>query len=62
MTISLPGKGCHETILAQDEDDLVRQVQAHARDHGGAPGRQVPSREQILAHRGDRGSSPERAV
>lgn len=50
MTISLPCKRCRETIVAEDEDDLVRQVEEHARDHGGARGRHVPSRERILAH------------
>ncbi len=41
---------CRELITAADEDDLVAQVQAHARDHGGAHGTHVPSRERILDH------------
>lgn len=50
MTISMPCKRCRETIVAEDEEDLVRQVEEHARDHGGAGGRHVPSSEHILAH------------
>lgn len=50
MTISMPCKRCREMIVAEDEDDLVRQVEEHARDHGGARGKHVPSREHILAH------------
>lgn len=50
MTISMPCKRCREMIVAADEDDLVAQVEAHARDHGGARGTHVPSRERILAH------------
>jgi hypothetical protein len=50
MTISMPCRRCRETIVAQDEDDLVRQVQEHARDHGGAHGTHIPAREHILAH------------
>ena len=56
MTISLPCKRCKQTIVATDEDDLLRQVEEHARDHGGARGKHVPSREHILRHlrRGER--------
>lgn len=50
MTVSVTCKRCHELITASDEDDLVAQVEAHARDHGGARGAHVPSRERILAH------------
>lgn len=50
MTISIPCKRCKETIVAVDEDDLVRQVEVHARDHGGAHGTHVPKREHILGH------------
>lgn len=50
MTITITCKRCREPIVAVDEDDLVEQVQAHARDHGGAHGTHVPSRESILAH------------
>jgi hypothetical protein len=50
MTLSVPCPRCHEPITATDEDQLVAQVQAHARDHGGAHGTHVPSRERILAH------------
>jgi hypothetical protein len=48
MTISTICKRCREPIIAQDEDDLVAQVRAHARDHGGARGTHIPSREHIL--------------
>jgi hypothetical protein len=50
MTVTLTCTRCHEPITAEDEDQLVAQVQAHARDHGGAHGTHVPSRERILAH------------
>ncbi len=50
MTINIPCKRCREMIVAEDEDDLVRQVQEHARDHGGAHGSHIPSREYILAN------------
>jgi len=43
-------KRCKELITAENEDDLVAQVEAHARDHGGARGKHVPSRERILSH------------
>lgn len=48
MTISLPCKRCDAVITAEDEDELVAQVQAHAaRDHDLA---HPLSREHILAH------------
>lgn len=50
MTISMPCQRCRKMIVAQDEDELVHQVQEHARDHGGAHGTHIPSRERILAH------------
>lgn len=50
MSITTPCKRCHQLIVASDEDDLVRQVQEHARDHGGAHGKHIPNREQILEH------------
>jgi hypothetical protein len=50
MTISTTCKRCRELIVAEDEDDLVTQIQAHARDHGAARGKHVPSRDHILAH------------
>ncbi len=50
MTISIPCKRCKEIITAADEDDLVAQVEAHARHHGAARGKHVPTRERILAH------------
>jgi predicted small metal-binding protein len=50
MTASLTCMRCHERITAEDEDELVAQVQAHARDHGGAHRQHVPSREHILSH------------
>jgi hypothetical protein len=55
MSISTICKRCREPIIATDEDDLVAQVQAHARDHGGARGKHVPTREHILRrlHRND---------
>ncbi len=59
MTISMPCKRCRETIVAEDEEDLVRQVEEHARDHGGARGTHVPSRERVLAHL--RGHGPRKA-
>jgi Protein of unknown function (DUF1059) len=49
MTVSVTCKRCDELITAEDEDELVAQVEAHARDHG-AHGAHVPSRERILAH------------
>lgn len=50
MTISLICKRCKEPITAENEDDIISQVEAHARDHGGARGTHRPSRERILAH------------
>lgn len=50
MTISIPCIRCQETIVATDEDDLVRHVEQHARDHGGAHGKHIPTRENILRH------------
>jgi hypothetical protein len=50
MTISITCKRCKELITAEDEDDLMAQVQDHARDHGGARGTHLPSREHVLAH------------
>ncbi len=50
MAVSVTCTRCHELITAADEDELVVQVQTHARDHGGAHGTHVPSPEHILAH------------
>lgn len=50
MTISMTCKRCHELITAEDDDELVAQVQAHARDHGGAHGQHIPNRERVLTH------------
>jgi len=50
MSMSTICRRCKEPIVAVDEDDLVAQVQEHARDHGGAHGKHVPTREHILAH------------
>lgn len=50
MTVSVTCTRCHDLITAEDEDELVAQVQTHARDHGGAHGTHVPSPERILAH------------
>lgn len=50
MSLSIICKRCKEPILAEDEDDLMRQVEKHAGDHGGAHGTHVPPRERILGH------------
>ena len=50
MTVSVTCRRCKELITGQDEDDLLAQVEAHARDHGGAHGKHIPSRERILGH------------
>jgi Protein of unknown function (DUF1059) len=50
MALSITCKRCRELITAETEDDLMAQVQEHARDHGGAHGRHVPPRARILAH------------
>ncbi|MEP6600054.1 MAG: hypothetical protein ABJB98_11495 [Actinomycetota bacterium] len=50
MRMTTTCKRCREPIIAEDEDDLVAQIQAHARDHGGAHGTHVPPRDRILAH------------
>ena len=50
MTLETRCPRCGGIITASDEDDLVRQVQDHARDHGGAHGRHVPTREHVLGH------------
>lgn len=47
MSISLTCGPCGTVITAEDEDELVSAVQAHARDHDGSP---ELSREHILAH------------
>lgn len=50
MTLEIRCKRCGAMIAAADEDDLIRQVRDHARDHGGAHGHHMPAREHILAH------------
>ncbi len=50
MAMTITCTRCREPIVAVDEDDLVAQVQAHARDHGGGHGTHVPTREHILAN------------
>lgn len=50
MAITITCKRCREPIVAVDEDDLVARVQAHARDHGGAHGKHMPTREHILSN------------
>ena len=50
MTVSVICKRCHQPITAEDEDELVAQVEAHARDHGGAHGQHIPTRERVLTH------------
>ncbi len=47
MTVSLTCRPCGTLITAESTDELVIQVQTHARDHDGAP---ELSREHILAH------------
>ena len=59
MAITVTCKRCKEPITAEDEDDLVAQVEAHARDHGGAHGTHIPSRERILAHLDGRDEQPD---
>lgn len=50
MALTVTCKRCQELITAEDEDDLVAQVETHARDHGGAHGTHIPTRERILGH------------
>jgi hypothetical protein len=50
MTIRTICRRCKQPIVAESEDDLVDRVMDHVRDHGGAGGTHVPSREHILAH------------
>jgi hypothetical protein len=52
MTVSVTCKRCHELITAEDEDELVAQVEAHARDHGGARSQHISTRERVLTHLG----------
>jgi hypothetical protein len=58
MSISLPCPRCDKVITAEDEDDLVAQVQDHvARDHDDHGLPKVLPRKHILArlrrHRDD---------
>ena len=50
MTVRVTCKRCHELITAEDEDELVAQVETHARDHGGAHGEHIPTPERVLTH------------
>ena len=50
MPWSTTCRRCGELITADTDDELVAIVEEHARDHGGAHGRHIPSREHILAH------------
>jgi hypothetical protein len=50
MTVSVTCTRCHELITADDKDQLVAQVQGHARDHGGTHRGCVPSRVRVPAH------------
>lgn len=50
MSWSTTCRRCGEAITADTGDELVAIVEEHARDHGGAHGRHIPSREHILAH------------
>lgn len=53
MSVSLTCGPCGTVITAEDEDQLVTQVQVHAREHDGTA--DLP-REHILAHL--RGENP----
>lgn len=46
MTLSLNCPRCDAQIAAEDEDELVTQVQTHVRDHDAG---HIPSRKHILA-------------
>jgi hypothetical protein len=46
MTLSLTCKHCGELIFAEDEDQLVENVQTHAATHGDKP---PLSRHHILS-------------
>jgi hypothetical protein len=61
MSVTMICRRCKELITAEDEDDLVAQVEAHAREHGGGHGRHIPTRERILTHlrRSASGAGPE---
>jgi len=60
VTLSITCPRCKQPIVAADEDDLMAQVKEHARDHGGAHGTHMPSREQALAHaRREQADSPD---
>ena len=50
MTVRITCKRCKELITAEDEDALMAQVGAHARDHGRSHGVHIPSRERIPGH------------
>jgi predicted small metal-binding protein len=47
MTISTTCKGCGIELTAEDEDELVSEVQAHIADAHSAG--HTPSREQVLS-------------
>lgn len=50
MSITIPCMRCKQPAVATDEDDLVRQVEEHVRDHGAARGKHAPTREHRLRH------------
>jgi hypothetical protein len=50
MAVSVACKRCMQLITAVNEEDLLAQVEAHARDHGGAHGTHIPTREHVLGH------------
>ena len=50
MSISTVCRRCKQTVVADTDDELVELIMDHVRDHGGAGGKHVPSREHILAH------------
>jgi hypothetical protein len=50
VSLSIICRRCKQPIVAADEDDLMAQVEEHARDHGGAGGTHLPSRQHVLAH------------
>lgn len=58
MTLEMTCKRCGTAITAEDEDELVTQVKAHAAGHGRGP---ALSREHILSrlHRLQRQHSDE---
>jgi hypothetical protein len=48
MTVTITCKHCNTVITADDDDDLVVQVQAHVAGHPGEPASAL-TRDHILA-------------